>query len=206
MPDTGEPRIGDQTVRRRTGRGWEEWFRLLDRWGAVERDHAAIARYMEEAHGVSGWWAQTVAVEYERERGLRERGQASSGDYQVSVQRTLPIGSRELWAWMTEAQAMESWLGGAIELAEGSAFELPGGGAGEVRVVRAGERLRLFLRLPELQSRSTLEVTLMPSGEARTALRFQHRQLATAAERDRMRERWRAAVGRIADGMPGSSA
>jgi hypothetical protein len=29
----------DLEIRRRTGRGWEEWFDLLDEWGAAERTH-----------------------------------------------------------------------------------------------------------------------------------------------------------------------
>ena len=31
--------MSDQAIRRRTGRGWEEWFDLLDEWGAPERSH-----------------------------------------------------------------------------------------------------------------------------------------------------------------------
>jgi len=34
----------DEAIRSRTGRGWEEWFNLLDEWGAPERSHTEIAR------------------------------------------------------------------------------------------------------------------------------------------------------------------
>jgi hypothetical protein len=42
------PRLAtsDEEIRRRTGRGWEEWFDELDQWGATERPHREIARWV----------------------------------------------------------------------------------------------------------------------------------------------------------------
>ena len=34
----------DAEIRRRTGRGWEEWFDLLDEWGADRMTHREVAR------------------------------------------------------------------------------------------------------------------------------------------------------------------
>src|SRR5690606_1895404 len=34
----------DERIRERTGRGWEEWFALLDEWGAPNMSHTEIAR------------------------------------------------------------------------------------------------------------------------------------------------------------------
>ena len=65
-------RLSDDSVRRRTGKGWQEWLKLLDEWGAEQREHSERARYLQEAHGVSPWWAQAVTVRYEYERGLRQ--------------------------------------------------------------------------------------------------------------------------------------
>ena len=65
-------RLSDDSVRRRTGKGWDEWLRLLDDWGAEQRGHTESARYLREAHGISPWWAQAVTVRYEYERGLRQ--------------------------------------------------------------------------------------------------------------------------------------
>ena len=44
-----------ETIRRRTGRGWEEWFELLDEWGAPDRTHREIARWLAEQQGSSRW-------------------------------------------------------------------------------------------------------------------------------------------------------
>jgi hypothetical protein len=63
--------FSDETVREKTGKRSEEWYAILDEWGAKEKGHTATARYLREELGVSPWWAQSVTVRYEYERGLR---------------------------------------------------------------------------------------------------------------------------------------
>jgi len=64
--------IREDTVRAKTGKGWEEWFAILDEWGAAEHGHTAAARYLRTELGVSPWWAQAITVRHEYARGLRE--------------------------------------------------------------------------------------------------------------------------------------
>ena len=41
----------------------QEWFALLDAWGATGHSHTEIARWLHETHGVPGWWSQNITVE-----------------------------------------------------------------------------------------------------------------------------------------------
>src|SRR5688500_4895507 len=84
-----EVRYADEKVREKTGRGWRDWFDLLDEWGAAEREHPEIAAWLGAEHGVPGWWAQGITVEYEKARGLRPIGGDRDGSYNVSVSRTV---------------------------------------------------------------------------------------------------------------------
>jgi hypothetical protein len=54
----------DEAIRRRTGRGWEEWFDLLDQRGAAELPHGDVARWVAEQLGIEPlvWEAQTVTA------------------------------------------------------------------------------------------------------------------------------------------------
>jgi hypothetical protein len=63
-------RVSDEAVRSKTGRGWAEWFELLDGEGARELIHGK--------YGIDGWWAQNVTVGHEQERGLRDKHQKPS--------------------------------------------------------------------------------------------------------------------------------
>ena len=83
-----KPSMSDAAVKARTGKDWAGWFATLDRGGAAALDHKGIVALLSDSHGVTAWWRQMVAVEYERARGLRARHQTASG-YSVAVSRTL---------------------------------------------------------------------------------------------------------------------
>src|SRR5215207_5981830 len=82
----------DDEIRRRTGRGWEEWFDALDEWGAAERAHREIARWLAEQQGIDplAWNAQAIAYSYERTHGLREVGEHPEG-FTVTASKTVAV-------------------------------------------------------------------------------------------------------------------
>ena len=63
--------FSDESVKAKTGRTSAEWYALLDAWGASKKGHTLTAKYLRDEQGVSPWWAQSVTVRYEYERGLR---------------------------------------------------------------------------------------------------------------------------------------
>lgn len=106
----------DPAVRKATSRGWDEWFAILDEWGAMSKNHKDRATYLWETQGLDGWWAQMVTVEYERERGIRRVNQRCDGSYVVSVSKTIaaPV-ERAFLAWVEEAERAR-WLDESIVL------------------------------------------------------------------------------------------
>ncbi|ORT61883.1 hypothetical protein [Streptomyces sp. CB03238] len=93
-----------------TGKDWAAWFALLDTWGATTRTHTEIARHLVEAHGVPGWHAQSITVGYEQERGLREVGQSSGGDWQASASRTVNAPPEQVTEAFTDPDVRRRWL------------------------------------------------------------------------------------------------
>jgi hypothetical protein len=104
-----DPGMSDESILRGSGRSWDEWFSLLDAWGGRTRTHRDIARHVAQAHGVSGWWAQTVTVGYERARGLRAPNQRPDG-FTVSVSKTFPVSAGDLHAMFTDGRKRRRWL------------------------------------------------------------------------------------------------
>lgn len=87
-----EPETPDASVHKATGRHWEEWVALIDAGPGRAAGHAAIAAWVHEvAPELSGWWAQGVAVGYERIVGLRLAGQMPDGTFTVSRSRILDL-------------------------------------------------------------------------------------------------------------------
>lgn len=52
---TGFRRISNEAVLAKTGKGWEEWFRILDEWGMKEKGHTATAKHLREGYGLRRW-------------------------------------------------------------------------------------------------------------------------------------------------------
>ena len=75
--------MSDEKVKEKTGCTWHRWVGALDYRGADKMSHTEIAKLVHEKYKIDGWWAQTVAVGYERIRGLRARGQQRNGTYQI---------------------------------------------------------------------------------------------------------------------------
>jgi len=64
--------ISDEAVRKATGKSWQDWFRILDKFDRKAKGHKLTAKYLYTDYGLSGWWSQMVTVRYEWEHGLRE--------------------------------------------------------------------------------------------------------------------------------------
>ena len=82
----------DETIRRRSGRGWEEWFDLLDKWQAATLSHKEIARLVAQELRIDPlvWEAQAVTISYERARGMRVVGQRADG-FAVTAAKTVAV-------------------------------------------------------------------------------------------------------------------
>jgi hypothetical protein len=98
----------DAAIKAKTGRDWAGWFKVLDKAGAARMDHKAIARLAAGKTGAGGWYGQTVAVNYERARGLRAVNQKCDGEFSVSVTRVMQASLPKLYAAATAAP--QTWF------------------------------------------------------------------------------------------------
>ena len=169
----------DERIRDRTGRGWEEWFDLLDEWGALERPHREIARWVAELQGIDplAWNAQAVVSSYERTRGLRAAGEHADG-FAITASKTVAVPVGRLYDAFVDESLRDRWLPGA-DLRERTATKPTSArfdwGDGETRV----------------------HVAFSAKGEDKSMAALQHERLADAEERERMRAFWRARVSTL---------
>lgn len=194
--------ISDAAVSKATGRGWGEWFELLEKAGAAEMSHKEIARWLIDAGHIASeneWWAQAVTVGYEYDRGRRVKGETKDAGFQVGVQRTLELPASDAWTLITGSEAREIWLGGSVpdlEFEPGARAETSDGHEIEIRSVKKPERIRLRWRPPRRPTATTLQLYLLGKGD-RTALRFHQEHLANPDERERMKRHWTDVLGRL---------
>jgi Activator of Hsp90 ATPase homolog 1-like protein len=172
-----KPSMSDEAVKAKTGKDWDEWFRILDGAGAQQMDHKQIVAYLVEHHQVEPWWRQMVTVSYEQARGLREKHETPGG-FQVSRSRTLAAPVNRVYAaWEDEGQR-EQWLRDA-----------------GLAVRKATQDKSLRITWADGETR--LDVELYPKGEQKTQVTVQHSGLKDAGQADQMKVYWADALTRL---------
>jgi hypothetical protein len=169
--------VSDEVIRRRTGRGWEEWFDLLDDWGAIARPHREIARWLRSEQGIDGWSSQSVTVSYERARGLRAVGEHADG-FAITASKTVAVPVERLYDAFVDASFRERWLPDGV-LRERTATRPRSArfdwGDGATRVI----------------------VGFDAKGETKSTVSLEHAKLPDAAEAERMKTFWRERVAAL---------
>jgi hypothetical protein len=171
----GVPRfkISDEKIRERSGRGWEEWFAMLDEWGATERPHREIARWLAEKLGVHplAWNAQAITSTYELTRGLREVGEKEDG-FAITASKTVAVPVERLYEAVVSEPARAAWL--------------------------PDDRLRERTATRPRSARydwgdgpTRVHVTFLAKGDEKSTVALEHRRLADGSEAERMKAYWR---------------
>ncbi len=198
-------RISSEAVREATGRGWDDWLEALDAAGAKDWDHKEIVAFLEREHGeaTSTWWRQSITVGYEQTRGKRVLGETADTGFQVGVQKSVAVTPAEAWELIVSRP--ELWLGegASVNFAEGERYHAPGV-AGEIRVVKPGDRLRMTWHPEDWSAPATFQFTLSETESGKTAVQAHLEKLPDADAREAMRARWRAALERIAAAVESS--
>jgi len=103
--------VSDDTVKAKTGKKWDEWFKMLDRAGGRMMDHREIAQLVHKEYGLTPWWSQLVTVGYEQDRGIRQKHQRGMR-YEVDRSKTLSVPLDVAWAAWHDEAILSRWLPG----------------------------------------------------------------------------------------------
>lgn len=168
----------DASLRENSGKGWREWLRILDAWGAKERKHGDVVNHLLDEYGVPGWWAQSITVGYERARGLRAKHQTLSGSFQVSTSKTFSVGVDRLFRAFAEPRRRNRWLEP---------------GTLRVRTTQTGKSARFDFR----QDGTRVHAYFTAKGSAKSTVTIQHERLPNADAVADMRAFWKERLGEL---------
>lgn len=104
--------ISDATVQLRTGKGWKEWFSILDHIGGKKKTHRELVIFLNQRYPrLGGWWEQMITVAYEQARGLREKHQQASG-FTANISKTVAVPVAKLYRSWADGAVRSRWLMG----------------------------------------------------------------------------------------------
>jgi hypothetical protein len=110
LADTSADRISEAKLVEATGKTWDQWFAILDRWGGTKHTHIEIARHLADDLGAPMWWTQTITVEYERARGMRVKYQRPDGVFAVSSSKTVAAPVENAYDAVVDDDRRSAWL------------------------------------------------------------------------------------------------
>jgi uncharacterized protein YndB with AHSA1/START domain len=195
MPKDVSTKISDESVQAKTGKVWSEWFSILDEFNCAAHGHTATAKFLSKEHGVPTWWAQTITVRYELDRGLRLPGQRPSG-FEASVQRLINVPVSQAFAAWAEAEHVARWFTTSAEqdFREGGRYGNADGDAGEYRRIVLNKLIRFTWEQKQHSPGSVVDVSFTPKQGNRVQVRITHARLKTSKDADDLREGWSWAI------------
>jgi hypothetical protein len=170
--------IGDEAVRAKTGKTWNEWIETLDKAGARTMEHAQIATFLHEKFGVPGWWTQMVTVGYEQSIGKRVARQKADG-FAASASKTLNVSAATAFRAFNEPRKRAAWLTDTLTIRKATSPK--------------------SLRITCADGKTHLDVNIYAKGDEKAQVTLQHTKLASAREAARMKKYWGDALKRLED-------
>jgi hypothetical protein len=167
-----KPRASGTGVGRATGREREEWFALLDDWGAAGRAYREIADWLTSEHDLSRWWAQKLIVEYQQARGLRPPGVRPDRTFTVTASKTVGVPLERLFKAFVDPKVRRRWLPGAVM---------------RKRAARPGHSARFDWE----GGASRVSVGFTAQGKAKSQAGVQHERLPDAKSAEEAKAYWR---------------
>lgn len=166
-----DDRVPDAAVERATGKSWDDWFSILDEWGARDKKHAETARFLNEEHHVDGWWAQSVTVGYERARGMRLKYERPDG-FSVSASKTVAVPIDVLFDAFVDDDQRRKWL------AEGTMS------------LRTSQQAR-SARFDWDDGSTRVNIGFTDKGPSKSMVALAHERLTDAGEAETMKAMWK---------------
>ncbi|MGH2660188.1 MAG: DUF4287 domain-containing protein [Actinomycetota bacterium] len=164
-------RPSDDKIKEATGRKWEAWFSILDRWGAREKKHGVTVAFLMDEHDVPGWWAQSITVWYERARGMRLKHQQADG-FTIYASKTIAVPIDVLFDAFVNPRSRRKWLTD---------------GAMSLRTSQPGHTARFNWG----DGSTRLSVSFVDKGPAKSAVEVAHERLRDAHEAETAKLSWR---------------
>ncbi len=167
--------ISNDAVMKATGRGWAEWFELLDSKNAATLDHRGIVTLVAPELKNPDWWGQMITVAYEQARGLRVKHERPDG-FQIGASKIIEVSVSRIYAAFFDETIRKRWLSDPVT----------------IKKAQPDRSLRLAWA-----DNTPVEVMLFSKGETRASVAVQHSKLKDEDAANRMKQFWKSALERL---------
>jgi uncharacterized protein YndB with AHSA1/START domain len=189
--------VTDAAAQAATGKTLAQWFAELDQLNGLKLGRGGVGKHLL-AQRVDPWWITTIAVEYEKQHGVRKKDGLFEG-YFVCSTKTIAVPVAQVYAAWTNNACLSQWLGAGMEaeVKEGGAYANAEGDHGTFLRVRPDKDLRLTFENPAFSAPMQVDVQFQDKGKGKTGVTLNHTRIQTRAEADALRAAWAEALDRL---------
>lgn len=192
-------RVTSDSVIKHTGKNWNQWLQILEKAGARAWVHKDITIYLNKKHGVSWWWTHIVATGYEVHIGRKAVGRNLKGEYQITSTKSFKTDGKKLWKFVASPKGIAIWLApmSKFKLAPKSVYERDDGVYGEIRTMKAPERVRFTWRDGDEGKATVVQMFVVHRKNGSSILCFNHEKLTDGRVKEQLRDHWRSVLEQI---------
>lgn len=185
--------VSAKSVLKNTGRDWAQWIKALSQNGAENLTHKEIVKILKVKYKQTLWWQQQIATGFEIHIGKKIFGQNHKGKYSTTTAKTIKVSNKKLWEFLNSESGINLWLEplSEFQIAKGAFFEVHGGVFGEVRTILKGKRMRIKWNDSDQGTHSYLQVYVLPRDGKKCVLVFQHDEIASARDKEKLKNHWK---------------
>lgn len=183
--------VSEAACQQATGKTLTDWFRSLDLANAQDLGRRDLVNHVYELVNKQEWWATTIAVEYEKARGLKEKDGQPKG-YSVCSTKTIAAPLDLVFAAFGDASVLNRWFGTDTQsqFVDGGTMTNDDGDRWVYSRIRLGKDIRCRWETPTCAAGSQLEVLFADKGKGKTGITLNHTRIQDRAAADQLREGW----------------
>lgn len=199
-------RVASKSVLKHTGKDWDQWVHILEQAGARAWIHKDIAAYLNKKYDLNWWWTHIVTTGYEVYIERKAAGRNLKGEYQITTTKTFKVDGKQVWKFMASSEGIQIWLApmSKFQLSPKSVFEREDGIYGEIRTMKAPERVRFTWRDGDEGKPTVVQVFVSHRKNGTSILCFNHEKLTDGRIKEQLREHWRSVLEQIYAAVPGA--
>jgi len=163
-------KISNDAVMKRTGRNWQEWYKILDGAGAKKMNHNDTVTWIYYNNDVSGWWAQMITVNYEQAVKGRKKHEKPGG-FEISKGKTFSVPISKLYSAWEKKLIRNKWLSKPNM---------------KIRTATPKKSMRITW----VDEETSLNVYFYNKGDDKSQVSVQHVKLKNHKEAERMKKYW----------------
>lgn len=190
--------LEDAACKEATGKTIAQWFAELDAFGALDKGRRESVNHLYSSiPGTDVWWPTTLAVEYERHKGITKKDGLPEG-YTICCTKTIAAPVEKTYAAWTDSKGFASFFcaSGKQDAKEGGQLSCGCGCKGAFSRVRPNKDLRMTWEHPGASAPMTLDVQFQDN-KGKTLMNVMTSRIHTRAEADGLRNAWSDALNRL---------